>query len=111
MPAGSAKRSSAITRHWRSEGGSLPPPLAGEGWGEGISATGQSPRGKNPHPVRGTMLRIARDAPTSPASGRGAPRPRHVGSTQNPHDSMSPACARPRRRCGRRAPGAAPRTV
>ncbi|QOZ06378.1 hypothetical protein XH96_01760 [Bradyrhizobium sp. CCBAU 51765] len=40
--------------------GALPPPLssaealakadAGEGWGEGVSATGQSPRGKSPHP-------------------------------------------------------------
>ncbi|UUO46066.1 hypothetical protein DCM78_03405 [Bradyrhizobium sp. WBOS04] len=30
--------------------GALPPPLAGEGWGEGVAATGQSPRGENPHP-------------------------------------------------------------
>ncbi|UUO34326.1 hypothetical protein DCM75_08310 [Bradyrhizobium sp. WBOS02] len=33
--------------------GALPPPLAGEGWGEGFSATGRSPRGENPHPPRG----------------------------------------------------------
>ncbi|MDD1519430.1 hypothetical protein DCG74_06715 [Bradyrhizobium sp. WBAH42] len=32
--------------------GALPPPLAGEGWGEGVSTTGHSPRGKNPHPPR-----------------------------------------------------------
>ncbi|QOZ47526.1 hypothetical protein XH89_31590 [Bradyrhizobium sp. CCBAU 53340] len=32
--------------------GTAPPlPLAGEGWGEGISAKGQSPRGENPHPA------------------------------------------------------------
>ncbi|PSO19549.1 hypothetical protein C7G42_10580 [Bradyrhizobium sp. MOS003] len=30
--------------------GALPLPLAGEGWGEGVSATGQSPRGESPHP-------------------------------------------------------------
>ncbi|MDD1530752.1 hypothetical protein C7U92_26015 [Bradyrhizobium sp. WBOS7] len=30
--------------------GALPRPLAGEGWGEGVSATGQSPRGESPHP-------------------------------------------------------------
>ncbi|PJG52396.1 hypothetical protein CVM73_26020 [Bradyrhizobium forestalis] len=45
------------------DGGALPLPLAGEGWGEGASAMGQSPRGESPHPA----LR----APTSPASGRG----------------------------------------
>ncbi|RXH12239.1 hypothetical protein EAS54_27330 [Bradyrhizobium guangzhouense] len=28
------------------------PALAGEGWGGGVSATGQSPRGRNPHPPR-----------------------------------------------------------
>ncbi|QAU47831.1 hypothetical protein EAS56_10980 [Bradyrhizobium guangzhouense] len=33
-------------------GSALPLPLAGEGWGEGASAMGQSPRGKNPHPPR-----------------------------------------------------------
>ncbi|EHR01675.1 hypothetical protein Bra471DRAFT_02413 [Bradyrhizobium sp. WSM471] len=31
--------------------GVLPLPLAGEGWGEGISASGQSPRGESPHPA------------------------------------------------------------
>ncbi|QOZ06396.1 hypothetical protein XH96_01855 [Bradyrhizobium sp. CCBAU 51765] len=32
-------------------GGAAPPlPLAGEGWGEGVSATGQSPRRESPHP-------------------------------------------------------------
>ncbi len=30
--------------------GALPRPLAGEGWGEGASATGQPPRGESPHP-------------------------------------------------------------
>ncbi|RXH01978.1 hypothetical protein EAS61_05965 [Bradyrhizobium zhanjiangense] len=32
-------------------GGALPLPLAGEGWGEGVSAMGQSPRGDSPHPA------------------------------------------------------------
>ena len=31
--------------------GVLPLPLAGEGWREGISASGQSPRGESPHPA------------------------------------------------------------
>jgi hypothetical protein len=31
--------------------GVLPLAFAGEGWGEGISASGQSPRGENPHPA------------------------------------------------------------
>ncbi|RZM91318.1 hypothetical protein CWO91_41425, partial [Bradyrhizobium genosp. SA-3] len=31
--------------------GALPLPLAGEGWGEGVSAMGQSPRGESPHPA------------------------------------------------------------
>ncbi|MDD1520557.1 hypothetical protein DCG74_14635 [Bradyrhizobium sp. WBAH42] len=32
--------------------GTAPPlPLSGEGWGEGVSATGQSPRGQSPHPA------------------------------------------------------------
>ncbi|QOZ48213.1 hypothetical protein XH89_35595 [Bradyrhizobium sp. CCBAU 53340] len=31
----------------------LPLPLAGEGWGEGVSALGHSPRGENPHPRTG----------------------------------------------------------
>ncbi|MGY4486574.1 hypothetical protein ACVWWR_005765 [Bradyrhizobium sp. LM3.2] len=31
--------------------GALPPPRAGEDWGEGISASGLSGRGKNPHPA------------------------------------------------------------
>ncbi|RXH06395.1 hypothetical protein EAS54_38660 [Bradyrhizobium guangzhouense] len=43
-------------RIWRARcsgiGAWLPRPLAGEGWGEGVSTTGQSPRGKNPHPPR-----------------------------------------------------------
>ncbi|PJG57289.1 hypothetical protein CVM73_01890 [Bradyrhizobium forestalis] len=33
-----------------SNGGVLPRPLAGEGWGEGVSAMGQSPSGESPHP-------------------------------------------------------------
>ncbi|PJG56895.1 hypothetical protein CVM73_00285 [Bradyrhizobium forestalis] len=45
------------------EAGALPPPLAGEGRGEGVSA------GKTPQEDR-TLTR--RYAPTSPASGRGA---------------------------------------
>ncbi|RZI39403.1 hypothetical protein EGT07_29145 [Herbaspirillum sp. HC18] len=68
-------------RIWRERcfgiGTGLPPPLAGEGWGEGISATGQSPRGENPHPAPGTMLRIAR----TPASGRGCTERAAIDST------------------------------
>ncbi|QOZ11356.1 hypothetical protein XH96_30420 [Bradyrhizobium sp. CCBAU 51765] len=37
-----------IARH---NAGEPPLPLAGEGWGEGVSTTGQSPRGKNPLPA------------------------------------------------------------
>nr|QDF40208.1 hypothetical protein FJN17_23005 [Bradyrhizobium symbiodeficiens] len=44
-------------------GGALPRPLAGEGWGEGVS-TGENPQ-------EGMSL-TRRCAPTSPASGRGA---------------------------------------
>ncbi|QAU41303.1 hypothetical protein XH86_29215 [Bradyrhizobium guangdongense] len=40
------------TRACSGIGSRLPLPLAGEGWGEGVPATGQSPRGKNPHPPR-----------------------------------------------------------
>ncbi|RTE90945.1 hypothetical protein D6B98_23200 [Bradyrhizobium sp. LVM 105] len=43
-------------------GAALPPPLAGEGWGEGASAMRPSPRGESPPGVLGTMLRIARRA-------------------------------------------------
>ncbi|MDD1529538.1 hypothetical protein C7U92_20985 [Bradyrhizobium sp. WBOS7] len=32
------------------ERGALPLPQAGEGWGEGVAAMGQSPRGESPHP-------------------------------------------------------------
>ncbi|PSO15923.1 hypothetical protein C7G42_24575 [Bradyrhizobium sp. MOS003] len=32
------------------DGGLLPPPLVGESWGEGVSATGQSPKGESHHP-------------------------------------------------------------
>nr|AWM03911.1 hypothetical protein CIT40_30380 [Bradyrhizobium amphicarpaeae] len=58
--------------------GALPRPLAGEGWGEGVSATGHSPRGESPHPTlradlsrkrercttRNAALRINRDHPS-----------------------------------------------
>ncbi|MDD1519838.1 hypothetical protein DCG74_03015 [Bradyrhizobium sp. WBAH42] len=37
-------------------GGALPLPLAEEGWGEGVSAVGQSPSGESPHPA----LRLSR---------------------------------------------------
>ncbi|PJG50395.1 hypothetical protein CVM73_36540 [Bradyrhizobium forestalis] len=36
----------------RRKGSALPPPLAGEGWAEGVSAMRQSPRGESPHPPR-----------------------------------------------------------
>ena len=57
-----------------------PSPARGEGWGEGFSPTGHSPGGENHRPARGTMLRFARHAPTSPASGRGAPSPQRLVS-------------------------------
>src|SRR5439155_7305142 len=62
--------------------GALPLPRAGEGWGGGASAMGL-PKGREPSPAAlGTMLRIARGASASPASGRGgsarrAPAPKH----------------------------------
>src|SRR3954452_7230155 len=62
----------------RNEGGVLPPPLAGEGWGEGISTI------ENPQEERTLTRRVA---PTSPASGRGAPSPRPLDSTQ-PHSAL-----------------------
>nr|QDF36435.1 hypothetical protein FJN17_02030 [Bradyrhizobium symbiodeficiens] len=35
-----------------SRDGTVPPlPLAGEGWGEGVSTTGPPPRGESPHPA------------------------------------------------------------
>ncbi|MDD1518342.1 hypothetical protein DCG74_30635 [Bradyrhizobium sp. WBAH42] len=43
-------------------GSQLPPPLAGEGWGEGVSAS------ESPQEERALTRRYA---PTSPASGRG----------------------------------------
>ncbi|RXG87983.1 hypothetical protein EAS61_30145 [Bradyrhizobium zhanjiangense] len=61
-------------------GGKLPLPLAGDGWGEGASAMGQSPRGENPHPAlrrsRGFASASLEARPpmvayASPASGRG----------------------------------------
>ncbi|RXH08169.1 hypothetical protein EAS54_36310 [Bradyrhizobium guangzhouense] len=56
----------------RRAGGALPLPLAGEGWGEGVSASGQSPRGKNPHPPRSASVSA------SPASGRGGASPQTI---------------------------------
>ncbi|TYO63231.1 hypothetical protein FXV83_28290 [Bradyrhizobium hipponense] len=48
--------------HCFCEGGALPPTLAGEGWGEGVSTI------ENPQEDRALTRRLA---PTSPASGRG----------------------------------------
>ncbi|PJG55541.1 hypothetical protein CVM73_08200 [Bradyrhizobium forestalis] len=61
--------------------GALPLPLAGEGWGEGVSAMGQSLKGESPHPAlrhsRGFAsafpARPPKAAYASPASGRGEP--------------------------------------
>ena len=47
--------------------GALPPPPAGEGWGEGVSTRETPPEEK-------TLTRHF--VSTSPASGRGAPPPR-----------------------------------
>ncbi|TGN83550.1 hypothetical protein EOW77_0024995 [Bradyrhizobium yuanmingense] len=57
--------------------GALPLPLAGEGWGEGVSARGQSPRGESPLPARGTMLRIARMRRPLPQAGEVNTQPRN----------------------------------
>ena len=56
-----------MARACRRDHGALPPPPAGKGWGEGVSA------GKNPQEER-TLTR--RCAATSPASGRGRRSPR-----------------------------------
>ncbi len=40
-----------MSRAAASHAGALPLPLAGEGWGEGASATGQSPSGGSSHPA------------------------------------------------------------
>src|SRR6202011_578985 len=40
----------AVTKVSETGRSSLPLPLAGEGWGEGVTAMGQSPRGEIPHP-------------------------------------------------------------
>jgi sulfur oxidation c-type cytochrome SoxX len=50
------------------ESGALPPPPAGEGWGEGVSARG------DPREERALTRRCAE---TSPARGRGKRSPRH----------------------------------
>ncbi|GGI19285.1 hypothetical protein GCM10010987_03540 [Bradyrhizobium guangdongense] len=52
----------------RDKKGALPPPPAGEGWGEGFSATGHSPRGENPHPARCADLSRKRERCTEPAA-------------------------------------------
>ncbi|QAU39312.1 hypothetical protein XH86_17850 [Bradyrhizobium guangdongense] len=48
--------------------GALPPPLAGEGRGEGFSARGHSPRGENPHPARSADLSRKRERCTEAAA-------------------------------------------
>ncbi|RXH20532.1 hypothetical protein EAS54_00805 [Bradyrhizobium guangzhouense] len=65
-------------------GSALPPPLAGEGRGEGISTAGQSPRGKSPHPPHSAS------ASASPASGRGGSQPREAGQIQNDPEGGHP---------------------
>ncbi|TFV38767.1 hypothetical protein E4K66_15450 [Bradyrhizobium frederickii] len=64
----------------RDEGAALPLPLAGEGWGEGVSSMGQSPRGESPLPARGSMLRIARTRRPLPQAGE-VNAPAAIGST------------------------------
>ena len=66
-------------------GAGLPLPLAGEGLGWGVSAAGlpgnteDVPVWREPSPAAlGTMLRIARGASASPASGRGEASPRTI---------------------------------
>ncbi|QHP71640.1 hypothetical protein EI171_32800 [Bradyrhizobium sp. LCT2] len=56
------------------EAGTLPLPLAGEGWGEGVSAVGFA---KRIEPSPGAS------APTSPASGRGDRSRREIESTKS----------------------------
>src|SRR5689334_8685428 len=72
----------------RQDGGALPPPLAGEGWGEGVSTTKTPPEEK-------TLTRAF--SATSPASGRGVPNSR-----------MGQSILLLTRDCGGRAPAAAP---
>src|SRR4029079_13900792 len=74
----------------RTAGGVLPPPLAGEGWGEGVSPI------ENPHEER-TLTRAFR-AP-SPASGRGGPPSRRIDSTQAHHALDHRHMRRRRSRC------------
>ncbi|QAU47211.1 hypothetical protein EAS56_14090 [Bradyrhizobium guangzhouense] len=47
-----AVAASFCSRRPRGIGAALPLPPAGEGWGEGVSTSGQPPRGKSPHPPR-----------------------------------------------------------
>ncbi|QOZ07454.1 hypothetical protein XH96_07900 [Bradyrhizobium sp. CCBAU 51765] len=54
------------------ERGALPLPLAGEGWGEGVSAMGQSLREESPHPRRS----LSSGAPSARPGGRDLSRKR-----------------------------------
>ncbi|MEY9881625.1 hypothetical protein ABIA43_003159 [Bradyrhizobium sp. USDA 328] len=62
-----------------------PPPLAGEGWGEGFSAV-ENPQEEKALTRVGAChrARLRRDplGATSPASGRGKPSSRRVNSSQ-----------------------------
>ncbi|MDD1537683.1 hypothetical protein C7U89_30240 [Bradyrhizobium sp. WBOS4] len=54
--------------------GALPLPQAGEGWGEGVSAKGQSPRGESPLPRLRRNLSRKRER-SNPRSERFKQRP------------------------------------
>ncbi|PSO32284.1 hypothetical protein C7G41_11400 [Bradyrhizobium sp. MOS002] len=49
-------------------GGVLPPPLAGEGWGEGYFRNREPPRGESPHPARCADLSRKRERCTEPGA-------------------------------------------
>ena len=67
----------------RDRGGALSPPLAGR-VGERVSPQRDTPPEERTIARRArTMLRFARHAPTFPASGRGAPSPQRLVSTQS----------------------------
>ncbi|RTE94585.1 hypothetical protein D6B98_01915 [Bradyrhizobium sp. LVM 105] len=57
-----------MNRSAAANAGALPLPLAGEGWGEGASAMGQSLSGENPHPALRADLSRKRERCTDPAA-------------------------------------------
>ncbi|PJG55612.1 hypothetical protein CVM73_08610 [Bradyrhizobium forestalis] len=72
------------------DGGALPLPLAGEGWGEGASAMGQSPRGESPHPaLRHSRGFASASFEMTAAQKRPTPLPQ-AGEVNEPQRSIRP---------------------